>query len=294
MSVDANATSDEGTPMDVYRELVSPARPRAQDIRAPAELRATHNGHHRRVGTGVRRLDDLLGGGFQEGSAVLLHGPPFTGKAVLQRLFAAHAVAEQAPLAVLLTDTAAAGFSNQLRHVAPALTEAESAGRIRYIDTYSRLIGGRERHPAALVVGAKDPVGEALRAVDEFQSLSARRGWKGMRLLVESASTLMLEQGSRPVLQALRVLVGRVRGRGGTVLLGLEKGMHPDEDVQAAKYLCDGMIHLREDNEKFQLRAEGVPLAYQPGWIDYEFGQSFFTLTGSFALGRIRGARLGL
>jgi KaiC/GvpD/RAD55 family RecA-like ATPase len=239
------------------------------------------------VSTGVRRLDQLLGGGLPPGSTTLLYGTPYTGKTPLLQRFFLQGPRTGAPSILLVTDTAAAEASEALAAAEPRLREWEGAGLATYVDAYAHVVGDPLRRNGVVYVDGLERLDGLGNALDRL-SVEAARLAPLHRLAVQSLSTLLVEAGSTAVFKFLRVLTGRLRRTGGTALLCLDAGMHPESDVHAMKHLCSGAIHLREQDDRRFLRVEGLPTAYQPGWVEYDFSSASFDLTGSFSSERIR------
>ena len=60
-------------------------------------------GRARKAGSGARRLDDLMGGGFPLRSVSVVHGPAFIGKDVLLSQFIAEGIKNGIPSVIVLT-----------------------------------------------------------------------------------------------------------------------------------------------------------------------------------------------
>ena len=242
-----------------------------------------------RLATGVRRLDDLLGGGLPQGTTTLLHGPPFTGKGVLERKFFLEGLRNGQPSIFLLTDTSASNMSQLLHDHDPTIANLETRDLCAYIDVYTKLIGERDQHHRATYVNDARRWEDVLRVIERTQQQQLKAHPGPSRLVIESISSLMIELGPTATFRFLRTLVGRFARCGGTSMVSIETGMHESQDIETVKHLCRGMISMRENNDQYFLRVEGLPTEFQPGWVEYEFGDKHFELTGSFASGRIRG-----
>lgn len=217
--------------------------------------------------TGVARLDDLLGGGFPAGSAILLYGPPFCGKAQLAVQAVVQGIRAGTPVTILLHTVAEAAMRKRLVELEPGATAAERAGLLTYADFFTSSV---ENGPAPDVLALLD-------------------GQEKPLVVVESASDMLVEQGSAAAFHTLRAILGRTRGRGGVALIALEAGMHADAEVQMAKHLCTGMLEFRRKGEAHILRVEGLETRYRtPGWVEYDFTPKSFKVTGSFAAKAIK------
>lgn len=238
--------------------------------------------------TGVRRLDDLLGGGLPPGSFSLAYGPPFTGKDVLARLFALGGPSLAMPCIVVLTDESATEASTRLEAVDPRVPDFEKRGLLHYVDAYSRAIGAAgEIHPHTEYVDGPMNLNALTVAVNGCEARIVGQHPQH-RLVFDSLSTLMTYTNPQTVFRFLQVMVGRTKKAGATGLLMLTEGMHSDAEVQTLKHLCDGVIRVRSENQKKMIHVEGLGLTDTPGWVEYHFDETSFEITGSFAAGRIR------
>lgn len=233
-----------------------------------------------RLSAGVPRLDTLLGGGVPAGSAVLLYGPPFTGKQVLQQLAFVAAAVRGVPSTYVLHGIAADTLSRRLRALDPRFAAAEESGLVSYVDVHSHFLGEPATHPC--VVPVEDP-NDAIRLVKALEQRPAFASGPSF-VAIQSASTLLVDAGMTRAFQFLRTLLGRVLRSGGVGSVCLQAGMHTETEVQMAKHLCAGMVELRKKGDVHALHVEGLETTVpRPGWIEYEFAPRSFRVTGSFA-----------
>lgn len=237
--------------------------------------------------TGVRRLDDLLGGGLRERSTTLLYGPPFIGKEVLAKLWIMTGLQQKIPGILVLTDVSSFDMRRQLAEMDPRYAEYEKAGLIHFVDTYSKSIGASDTHPTTEYVDGLVNFNAVSLAVN-----NAERKIIGQhanhRVLFTSVSTLIAYTNGQTAFRFLQVLVGKTKAAGATNLLVLERGMHQDAEVEAIKHLTEGIIEFKSETGKNLLHVEGAGLTDNRGWVDYKFSDKTLDITGSFAAGRIR------
>jgi len=272
------------------RELAQTLRARQPEGRAPNVAPSVVIGTPK-IATGIRRLDDLLGGGLPMGTTTLLHGAPYTGKSAAQRTFFLQGLRSQQPSIYLLTDTSASEMSRKLHSLDPEVGNLEKRDLCAYIDVYTKLIGEKDKHKHAKYVDEAHRWDKVLTVIERTHQQQLRKHPGPSRLVIESISSLMMELGPANTFRFLRALLGRFAKRGGTALVAIDTGMHEGHEIETIKHLCRGMISLRESNTQFFLRIEGIPTEFAPGWVEYEHDERSFDVTGSFASGRIRGGQ---
>lgn len=240
-----------------------------------------------RVETGVKRLDQLLGGGLPPGSASLVYGPPFVGRDVLARVFALNGMRRGVPAVVVLTDKSASDLRRAFLAMDPRYAEFEKAGLALYVDTYSKSIGAAEEHAATEYVDS--PVN--LNGMSLGVNNAERRiigGHAEHNLVFDSVSTLIAYTNAQTAFRFLQVLIGKTRRAGATSMLLLDAGMHTEAEVQMVKHLADGVLDFKSENEKHLLHVSGLGAMEAAGWVEYKSTEKDFEITGSFAAGRIK------
>ncbi len=240
------------------------------------------------VGLGVPRLDELLGGGIPGGTTALAYGPPYCGKTLLGRLFLLDGLHRGEAVLIVLTDDTAEDVAEELTRMDSEFPRFEDQGLVHYVDLYSFLLGPdvAKRKNAEYVEGPTD-LNTALMAVNAAERRILKATEKH-RLLFDSVSTLMVHNNAQTAFRFLQLFLGRARQAGATNLLLLERGVHEENEVELAKTLSRGLIEMRTDEDKHQLRVQGFRSNQNTSWVDYTFDDTSFDVTGSFAAGRIK------
>ena len=251
-------------------------------------LAAVQAASETKVPSGVRRLDDLLFGGFPKGSQVLVNGPVHTGKDVLTRLFAAEGLKAGVPTLWVVTDKTYTQIREEMVLLYPAYPEKEAAGMVRYVDLYSRSLGVTQAEPAVRLVSMTDKgaVDQLTTFTNQFtQDLKERFG--SYRIVFESVSTITAYLDTAATFRFLQPFVGRRKMDGAAGYYLLETGMHTDADLQTLEHMMDGSVNLKIDQLKTFLSVKGIGDAQSRAWIGYTFSKRAFSL-GSFSLDHIR------
>jgi|APHM01.1.fsa_nt_gi RecA-superfamily ATPases implicated in signal transduction len=205
---------------------------------------------------------------FDPGTNVLVSGPPLIGKYDL------------------MLQTLARGTDRDEASVIVATRDDEEA----VIDDYERVASGFDRSRLGIVEcisgqrgGATEHEGETLvrRAsspadltglgigASELMSDLHDDGAAGIRLGVDSLSTLLLYTEFDRLARFLHVLSGRVDRAGGIGLFVINPGTIDAAQFDQLKTLFDGLVELRERNERREIRVRGLP-GVENGWRPYD------------------------
>jgi KaiC/GvpD/RAD55 family RecA-like ATPase len=237
--------------------------------------------------TGVRLLDQLLGGGLPPTCNILLYGPSFMGKEVLGRRIATSGAAKGVPTVIVLTNRTTAEARAELAAMDVHFPEREKEGLFWFVDCYSRSIGAEEPGPNVAYTDSAVDLNGLSVAINQIQGRIIAHHEHHL-ILVDSASTLVLYSNAATTFRFLQILTGKAKRAGASTAILLDEGMHTDAEVQMFRHLAEGVVSVRGDPGKHQLLVEGLNLRSNPGWIDYRFNDKEFEMTGSLAGGRIR------
>jgi KaiC/GvpD/RAD55 family RecA-like ATPase len=241
-----------------------------------------------KVKSGVRRLDDLVYGGFPVGTQILVNGPAHTGKDTLARIFSAEGLRLGIPSIWIVTDKTWTQVKEDLTGLFPGYPEAEKNGMIRYVDMYSRSVGSTQSGPGVRLLSSTDKgvLDQLSSTVNGFsEELKAR--YPAYRLVFESVSTVTAYLDTAATFRFLQPFVGRRKLDGAAAYYVLETGMHSEADLETLEHMVDGSINLKVEQLKTFLSVRGVGEAQSRAWIGYTFTKRSLNL-GSFSLDHIR------
>jgi KaiC/GvpD/RAD55 family RecA-like ATPase len=241
-----------------------------------------------KVKSGVRRLDDLVFGGFPVGAQILVNGPAHTGKDVLTRLFSIEGLKQGVPSIWVVTDKTWGQVREDLVALYPQYPEAEKNGMIRFVDLYSRAVGSNQSAPGVRLLASTDKamLEQLASSVNGFSEEMKSR-FAGYRLIFESISTVTAYLDAPSTFRFLQPFVGRRRIDGAAAYYVLETGMHTEADLETLEHMVDGSVNLKIDQLKTFLSVRGIAEAQSRAWIGYTFTKRSLNL-GSFSLDHIR------
>jgi KaiC/GvpD/RAD55 family RecA-like ATPase len=248
-------------------------------VRAVAEVK---------VKSGIRRLDDLLYGGFPAGAQLLLNGPAHTGKDVLARLFSVEGLKLGIPSIWVVTDKTWGQVREDLAGLYPKYEEAERAGMIRFVDLYSRSVGSSQSTTGVRLLsstdkGMLDQLAQTVNAISE----ELKEKFPTYRLVFESVSTVTAYLETTATFRFLQPFIGRRKIDQAVSYYVLDRGMHSDADLETLEHMVDGSINLKIEQLKTFLSVKGIGETQSRAFIGYTFSKRSLNL-GSFSLDHIR------
>ena len=260
---------------------------------AVAEAQAMHDqsvaaAQEIKVKTGVRRLDDLLYGGYPVGAQVLVNGPAHTGKDVLARLFSAEGLRLGIPSIWVVTDKTFPQVRDDLVALYPGYADAEKKGMVRYVDLYSRSVGAAQSSANVRLLSSTDKavLDQLAQTVNSFAQ-ELKEQFPTYRLLFESVSTITAYLDTAATFRFLQPFIGRRKLDGAVAYYELDSGMHSESDLETLEHMVDGSVNLKVDQMKTFLAVRGITEAQARAWIGYTFNKRSLNL-GSFSLEHIR------
>ena len=241
-----------------------------------------------KVRSGVRRLDDLLFGGFARGPESCSTVLRSTGKDVLARLFSTEGLRIGIPSLWVVTDKSYGQVRDDLAALYPGLADAEKKGMLRFVDLYSLSVGSSAPVPGVRFLSStgKAVLDQLAQSVNGFgEELKAK--FSTYRLIFESVSTITAYLDTASTFRFLQPFVGRRKLDGAVGYYVLESGMHSESDLETLEHMVDGSLNLKIDQMKTFLSVRGIGEAQARSWVGYTFTKRSFNL-GSFSLEHIR------
>ncbi|MCS3902450.1 circadian clock protein KaiC [Methylohalomonas lacus] len=194
-----------------------------------AQASATVPVSQERLGTGIQRLDKVLGGGIHRGSTTLISGLPGTSKTTLAASFACAAAARGELALYLSFDELADRIVRNVASVGIDLARHLDSGHLRIVS--------REAWRSLVEVHFI----EVLRLLDEF---------KPDVLVIDPVSALLKAASAETPYVAVERLLGMARARGITsVITSLSEGDAPESEstLSHTSTLADTWISLGYD-----------------------------------------------
>ncbi len=184
-------------------------------------------GRRNQILSGLNELDQLLGGGLEEGTSTLIAGPPGTGKSSLACQFVAAAAQRGQPSAMFLFEEAVNNLLNRADGLGMGVRQAHESGKLTI----------QQVDPAELSPG-------------EFATAVCEAADKGAKVVVIDSINGYLNAmpDERFLTTHLHELLTYLGQRGVvTILVGVQQGMLGGQmsTTVDASYLADNVLMLR-------------------------------------------------
>jgi len=238
------------------------------------------------VKIGIDRLDELLKGGIPEVTNTLLYAPPFIGKETILKNFVLSGLRGGEPVIFVLTDKSFSEMREEMQGMDKNFIQYENEGKVKYIDVYSKGVELQEEGQNVIFVDS--PINrERITASIISTEREFAKKYERHRLIFDSISTLIVYSDAKAVFRFLQVVSGTCKRLGATSIFSMTRGMHEEIEVQTIKHLMDGVIEMREEGSRMQIRVQGCGEVVSRNWIDYVLEKDEIKLTGAFRMSRV-------
>jgi len=190
------------------------------------------------------------------------------------------------PPGVIKTVLALRYLADRLQHDEPALFATTLWSPMQVRDTISEFGEKKGKSALNIVDGVSCVTAQSSQETFAFQNLydlntinlvlqQTIAEMNNGHLCLDNLTTLMTYSAPLSVIKFLQVLCARVKDSGVTGLYLLETGVHTEEVVNTLRFSVDGVIEVRDEEEKNQL-VHKIRLAHLRGiqvdtrWLVYE------------------------
>ena len=90
-----------------------------------------------------------------------------------------------------------------------------------------------------------------------------------IQLHINSLSAILMYSNIQTVFRFMHVFTGRIKAAGAMGIFVVDSGMHDDHTIATLKQLFDGIIEIKEENDKKYIRTVGLSSKPTP-WLEYE------------------------
>ena len=216
---------------------------------------------------GIKELDNALGG-IRNGSNIMLVGPSMGQKEIILYNIMYHsAVINENAVITVTTHNSAAQILEWFKENKMALPPS----RFVIIDCITKSIGGTafETENIKFVSSPMDLTGIGVRIGQFFDDFLLKKKIPQIQLHINSLSAIVMYSNIQTVFRFMHVFTGRVKAAGAMGIFVVDSGMHNDQTITILKQLFDGVIEIKEENDKNYIRTVGLSSKPTP-WLEYE------------------------
>ena len=220
-----------------------------------------------RISSGIKELDNLLGGGLPKGSNILLIGPLGTGKSTMGRKFILEGLHNKERCMFVTIDDAPKLIRDKLSSILEIdVREYEELDLFSIVDAYSWSSVASEKKEKFRIDGILDLNQFSMVIADSGQSIGHSIQSKlGGRRIFDSISSLLvnfdLSMAQRLLSQLARTSLAF--GMVNTIFV-LEEGTVSEYVLNNIKYIMDGVIETKEKDGQMYLRVANMK------WINFD------------------------
>jgi KaiC/GvpD/RAD55 family RecA-like ATPase len=210
---------------------------------------------------GLKELDDAIGG-IDGGTNIMLIGPPMCGKgAILNSIMAAGLRSDEA---VILVETRLPG-RDALQKLKPPV-----GARVGVVDCVTRALGVNATDTAGVrhISSPVDLTGVGVR-VSQFTDEFGRAEADGLRLGIDSLSTMLMYSSLQTVYRFMHVIAGRIAMQHNLGVYVVDEDMHDAQTVATLKQLFNAVLQAKNEGDHTFVRAIGLTPQPTP-WFEYE------------------------
>ncbi len=214
---------------------------------------------------GISELDKILGD-TKGGSNIMLTGPAMCKKdALVYNILYAGLTRGESAILVTTEETGGSVLKWFKQH------ELEiNRKRFGIVDCVSTSLGIRVSDTPNIKMAPSplDITGVGVKISQFLEQFRTKDTVRKTRLIINSLSTMLMYSNLQTVFRFLHVFTGRIKAADALGVYVVEAGMHDDKTVATLKKLFDGAIEIKEENDKFSIRATGLD-AKSTRWIKY-------------------------
>ena len=240
-------------------------------------------------GTGVPRLDQLIRGRIPVGSQILLKGPAFCGKEVLVEHIVSSALRSGFPMIYVSSNRAMKDVLKGILRRTPDFKNFNRGGRVRMYDLFTRQEGQQVLRDGHRLFNLEDE-GDFRKFHEDiiFVQEELVKEFGGGLMIVNSLSPILNHIPETSVQKLIQTILARSKGYRFTNIFDIASGIHSESTVNSIEYMMDGIIDLREIDNRRSLRIRGLSQGVLTrDWVDYTYSERGFDLFGSFSEERI-------
>ncbi len=214
---------------------------------------------------GIKELDDAIAG-IRKGSNIMLIGPPMSQKEDILYNIMYHGAAVNENAVISVTTLGSATYITEWFKENKLALPMSIVG---IIDCITESTGGSvcETESIKIVSSPADLTGIGVR-ISQFLEDFLKNNRK-IQLHINSLSTILMYSNIQTVFRFIHVFTGRIKAAGAMGIFVVDSGMHDNYTMATLKQLFDGIIEIKEENDRNYIRTVGL-LSKPTPWLEYK------------------------
>jgi KaiC/GvpD/RAD55 family RecA-like ATPase len=238
-----------------------------------------------KISSGISKLDDLLNGGIDIPSNIVLKGPPFSGKEVLARNFIARSISENIPVIAVSLDRDVGKIKSDVMKILGESKDPEETGLLKFVDAYSKTVQLQSPSKHAIVSDGVSNYSLFIKTLDTAAA-DILESHGNYRFIFFTLTGMISQIEPKFFIKTLQHITQKRRSENVVSVYLMDQGVFDESVYESANYVMDGEIEFRVDFSKNYLRVRGMGSVKSRDWIEILFHGNSFDL-GSFDLKRV-------
>jgi KaiC/GvpD/RAD55 family RecA-like ATPase len=226
--------------------------------------------------SGIKKLDEMLGGGFPQSGTIMITGPAGVGKSTFCQQFLNQGVTGDEPTVYITLDAAPDDIIDEMKKMGWKTNGFLDGTKMIFLDAYSWKVGGSKEEPWKKVLQGGLDI-NSLNVM--FSEILNKIRVEKKRSIFDSVSTLLLYIPSEIVVKFIPIIIAKGRSFKTTQIIVLEGGIHGDQLVNTLNYLSDGVIEMKLDgNKRFMRVSKMKGTSVSRDWLEFKINGSGISL----------------
>lgn len=215
---------------------------------------------------GIKEIDNTIGG-IRKGSNIMLFGPPMSQKQIILYNIMYHSIMKKENAIITVTTHESAA---QILEYFKENKIALPLSRFGIIDCITKSIGmaAFETENIKFANSPLDLTGIGVQISQFLEDFLVKKKIPNVQLHINSLSAILMYSNIQIVFRFMHVFTGRIKASGALGIFVVDSGMD-DHKVATLKQLFDGIIEIKEENDKNYIRTMGLS-SIPTSWLEYE------------------------
>ena len=205
-----------------------------------------------KIKSGIKGLDEIIGGGLTDNTMTLVYGPPKTGKSIFCYQLLRQAIADDEHCLYLMTDYNLPQLEQAMMNFNWLIHDYFLNEKLYVLDIASGSIGMTQKETSTFKISSpQNPTEIISKVIEELQSIYQKM--PRFRSILDSTTTLFSYNAPILIIRVLKSYVMRIKLAGGTGVITYTEGVVDSQIETMLKATVDNIVHL--DGEEITIEA---------------------------------------